>query len=147
MIENKIEEMEDEIQVIHSQSYKIFIKMCACFTKQRVASFSSWFEMGCMLKNHFANKNNEKEGKECFKFFSQLQDENNEPFYPSYDLEALLDKWNEMQVFKVKKVDKNKSWDKIKKWAKKDNEEIFNQIFNIYDLNLTTIIRRFEDCF
>ena len=31
-----------------------------------------------------------------------------------------------------------KSWDKIKKWAKKDNEEIFNQIFNIYDLNLTT---------
>ena len=137
-IENKIEEMEDEIQVIHSQSYKIFIKMCACFTKQRVASFSSWFEMGCMLKNHFANKNNEKEGKECFKFFSQLQDENNEPFYPLYDLEALLDKWNEMKVFKVKKVDKNKSWDKIKKWAKKDNEEIFNQIFNIYDLNLTT---------
>ena len=64
-----------------------------------------------------------------FKFFSQLQDENNEPFYPSYDLEALLDKWNEMQAFKVKKVDKNKSWDKIKKWAKKDNEEIFNQIF------------------
>ena len=61
MIENKIEEMEDEIQVIHSQSYKIFIKMCACFTKQRVASFSSWFEMGCMLKNHFANKNKEKE--------------------------------------------------------------------------------------
>jgi hypothetical protein len=137
-IEDKIEEVQDELDEISSQSGKVFIRMCECFDKQRVANYNSWFEMGCMLKNHFINKKNEKEGKDCFKHFSQLKDENGEMFYPNYDLETLLEKWNTMEVFKVKKVDKNKSWDKIKKWAKKDNAEKFNAIFDINDLNLTS---------
>ena len=137
-IEDKIEKVQDELDEISSQSGKVFIRICDCFTKTRVASYNSWFEMGCMLKNHFTNKGNEKEGKDCFKHFSQLKDENGEMFYPNYDLETLLEKWNTMEVFKVKKVDKNKSWDKIKKWAKKDNAEKFNAIFDINDLNLTS---------
>lgn len=136
-IEGKIEEVQEELDEISSQSGKVFIRMCECFDKQRVSSYNSWFEMGCMLKNHFVNKSNEKEGKECFKHFSQLKDENG-MFYPNYDLEALLEKWSSMEVFKVKKADKNKSWDKIKKWAKKDNAEKFNAIFDIGELNLTS---------
>lgn len=136
-IEDKIEEVKDELDEISSQSGKVFIRMCDCFDKQRVSSYNSWFEMGCMLKNHFTNKGNEKEGKECFKHFSQLKDEYG-LFYPNYDLETLLEKWSSMEVFKVKKVDKNKSWDKIKKWAKKDNAEKFNAIFDISELNLTS---------
>lgn len=137
-IEKKIEDVEEKLEEINSQSGKLFKKMCACFTKERVASYSSWFEMGCMLKNHFVNKGNEKEGKECFKYFSALKDENGVLFYPAYDVEELLEKWGQMEVFKVKKVDKNKSWDKIKKWAKKDNEAVFNAIFDISELNLTS---------
>lgn len=137
-IEKKIEDAEEHLEEINSQSGSLFKKMCACFTETRVSSYSSWFEMGCMLKNHFVNKGNEKEGKECFKYFSQLKGADGKPFYPNYDVEGLLDKWSSMEVFKVKKVDRNKSWDKIKKWAKKDNEEIFNAIFDLQSLNLTS---------
>lgn len=137
-IEEKIEQVEEKLEEINSQSGKIFIKMCACFTRERVANYSTWFEMGCMLKNHFVNKGNEKEGKDCFKYFSSLKDENGELYYKNYNVEDLLEAWSKMEVYKVKKVDKNKSWDKIKKWAKKDCDEKFNAIFDISDLNLTT---------
>ena len=137
-IEEKIDAVEDKLEEINSQSGKLFIKMCVCYTKERVCNYSSWFEMGCMLKNHFVNKNNEKEGKDCFKHFSQLKDDNGTLFYAGYDVENILESWAKMEVFKVKKVDKNKSWDKIKKWAKKDNQENFNAIFDISELNLTS---------
>jgi len=137
-IETKIEEVEDKLEEINSQSGKLFLRLCECYTKERVASYSSWFEMGCMLKNHFVNKKSEKEGKDCFKYFSQLKDANGALFYTNYSIEDLLESWEKMEVFKVKKVDKNKSWDKIKKWAKKDNEEKFSSIFDISELNLTS---------
>lgn len=138
LIEEKIERVEDKLEEINSQSGKIFLRMCDCFTRERVCNYSSWFEMGCLLKNHFVNKGTEKEGKDCFKYFSALKDENGVLLYKSYDVENLLEHWNKMEVFKVKKVDKNKSWDKIKKWAKKDNMEKFNVIFDISELNLST---------
>jgi hypothetical protein len=137
-IEGKIEEAEEKLEEINSQSGKLFLKMCTCYTKERVASYSSWFEMGCMLKNHFTNKGNEKEGKDCFKYFSQLKDDKGVLFYDGYDVENVLESWAKMEVYKVKKVDKNKSWDKIKKWAKKDSQDKFNAIFDISELNLTS---------
>jgi hypothetical protein len=137
-IEAKIEQVEDKLDEINSQSAKLFLKMCSCFTSERVITYSSWFEMGCMLKNHFTNKGNEKEGKDCFKHFSSLKDENGELIYKKYDVESVLESWAKMEVYKVKKVDKNKSWEKIKKFAKKDNAEKFNAIFDISELNLTT---------
>lgn len=137
-IDKKIEETEEKLEEINSQSGKLFLKMCACFSKERVASYSSWFEMGCMLKNHFTNKGNEKEGKDCFKHFSSLKDDKGVLFYPKYDVEQILEHFSNMEVYKVKKVDKNKSWDKIKKWSKKDDAEKFNAIFDISELNLTT---------
>lgn len=137
-IEKAIEDAEEQLEEINTQSGQLFKRLCCCFTKERVASYSSWFEMGCMLKNHFFNKGNEKEGKECFKYFSQLKDEEGKLFYPNYDLESVLENWDKMTPYKCKKADKNKSWDKIKKWAKKDNEEKFNAIFDINALNLTS---------
>jgi hypothetical protein len=137
-IEDKIEEAEEKLEEINSQSGKLFLKMCTCYSKERVFSYSTWFEMGCMLKNHFTNKGNEKEGRDCFKYFSSLKNDKGELFYPNYDVEAVLEYWAKMEVYKVKKVDKNKSWDKIKKWAKKDDADKFNAIFDISELNLTS---------
>lgn len=137
-IEDKIEEVEEKLEEVNSQSGKIFLKLCACYSKERVANYSSWFEMGCMLKNHFVNKKSEKEGKDCFKYFSQLKGEDGVMFFPAYNVEDLLESWEKMEVFKIKKVDKNKSWDKIKKWAKKDDAVKFGAIFDISELNLTT---------
>jgi hypothetical protein len=137
-IKKKIESVEEKLEEVNSQSGKLFIKMCACYTKERVSNYSSWFEMGCMLKNHFVNKGKETEGKDCFKYFSKLKDAHGAMFYTNYDVETLIEKWATMEVFKVKKVDKNKSWDKIKKWAKKDDEEKFNAIFDLSELNLTS---------
>jgi len=134
--DKKIAEMEDkaeeELEKISSQSGELFKKMCVCYTKQRVAEYNDWYEMGQMLKNHFVLKNNELEGKKCWKFFSQLKDEDGKLFYPNYDPDTLDEFWDKMKApFKVKKVDKNKSWDKIKKWAKKDNPELFEEIFDV----------------
>jgi hypothetical protein len=137
-IEKQIDEVEDQLEEMNSQSGQLFKRLCACYTKDRVASYSSWFEMGCMLKNHFFNKQNDKEGLECFKYFSQLKDEDGKLFYPSYSVEGVYENWAKMTPYKCKKADKNKSWDKIKKWAKKDNEEVFNAIFDISSLNLTS---------
>lgn len=137
-INEKIEDAEEQLEEISSQSGTLFKKMCACYTKNRVVSYSTWIEMGCLLKNHFVNKGNEREGRECFKYFSQLKDIDGQMFYSKYNVEDILEKWGTMEVFKVKKVDRNKSWEKIKKWAKKDNEEIFNSIFDLNNLNLTS---------
>lgn len=137
-IEKEIEEVGDELDEINTQSGKLFKRLCCCFKPERIASYSSWFEMGCMLKNHFVNKGNEKEGKDCFKYFSSLKGEDGKMFYPNYDVESVLENWDKMTTYKCKKADKNKSWDKIKKWAKKDNEERFNAIFDIGSLNLTS---------
>lgn len=137
-IEEKIEQAEDKLEEINSQSGKLFVKMCACFSRERVANYSTWFEMGCMIKNHFVNRINEAEGRNSYKHFSSLKDDKGELFYPKYNVEDVLEHWAKMEVFKVKKADKNKSWDKIKKWAKKDSPEKFNAIFDIGELNLTT---------
>jgi hypothetical protein len=137
-IEEKIEQVEEKLEEINSQSGKLYLKLCECYSKERVGNYSSWFEMGCMLKNHFVNKKNEKEGKDCFKHFSQLKDDKGVMFYTNYNIEDLLESWEKMEVYKVKKVDKNKSWEKIKRWAKKDNEVKFGAIFDISELNLTS---------
>jgi hypothetical protein len=137
-IEAKIVKVQEKLGEINSQSGKLFIRMCQCFLPERICNYSSWFEMGCMLKNHFVNKGNEKEGIDCFKYFSSLKDANGKMFYKEYDLESVLVSWGKMEVYKVKKVDRNKSWEKIKLWAKIDNADMFNVIFDISELNLTS---------
>jgi hypothetical protein len=137
-IQKNIEKVEEKMDEIHSQSGKIFKQMCSAFSRERVSNYTPWFEMGCSIKNHFVNKGKEKEGIDCFQYFSSLKDENGELFYKKYNADAILYNWSKMEVFKTKKTDKNKSWEKIKKWAKRDNAEIFSAIFDISELNLTS---------
>jgi hypothetical protein len=54
----EVKKLGKKMEEINSQSGKLFTKMCKCYTAERVANYSSWFEMGCMLKNHFTNKQN-----------------------------------------------------------------------------------------
>jgi len=61
---------EQKIEELSSQSGKLYIKICKCYSKQRVAEYNDWWEMGQMLKNHFVLKDDEADGKKCWHYFS-----------------------------------------------------------------------------
>lgn len=130
--------IEEKIIETTSQNFRMFQQLCRCFTSDRVSNYSAWFEIGCLLKNHFFNKGNDDEGYDAFVYFSKLKDENNNLFYSSFSVEEVSKQWNKITPCKFKKSEKNKSWEKIKKYAKIDNPELFEEIFNIDNLNLTS---------
>jgi len=140
-------QIEEQVSETISQNFKMFQQICQCFTRNRVCNYSSWFEIGCLLKNHFHNKDKDDEGYDAFVYFSKLSNsacgrwevEGAElPYYSSYNVEEVCKQWNKIIPCKLKKSEKNKNWDKIKKLAKIDNPELFEDIFNIEKLNLTT---------
>lgn len=131
-------EIEEKINETTSQSYRMFQQLCRCFNQARVGNYSSWFEIGCLLKNHFHNKDKDDEGYDAFVYFSKLKDEDGNLFFPSFSIEECCKQWNKITPCKFKKSDKNKCWEKIKKLAKQDNPEVFEEIFNIDKMNLTS---------
>jgi len=131
-------QVEEQIIETTSQNIRMFQELCKCFTRDRVSNYSSWFEIGCLIKNHFHNKNKDDEGYDAFIYFSKLKDENNNLFYPSYSVEEVSKQWNKITPCKSKKSQKNMFWEKIKRYAKIDNPTLFEEIFNIDNLNLTS---------